>query len=102
MPDYKQMGLFQRYEYVRTDGKPNDAASELLTLDYGKDGAYFEACRRVARFAADELEQVGYVQMAKDLRERVAAVEARITEVRKLEARIEKVQSDGLPPIPHS
>lgn len=83
MSEYKKIGLFQKYYYERSDGKPLDAEEKLFTLRFDKDDPWGEVCRETLRDHADRIEKLGYNQLAQDLRNDIAEVEARIAEARE-------------------
>jgi hypothetical protein len=80
--DYRGIGLFQKYSYERTDGKPLDVGEELFTLRFDKDDAWGTACRLTLREFAGRIEKAGYTQLAADLQKRLDAVEERIASAR--------------------
>lgn len=77
-PDYKTLGLFGRYNYERTDGKPLDEGEQLFALRFDKNDAWGATCRATLKEFCDKLDKIGYQPLAQDLRARVAAVEERI------------------------
>lgn len=78
-PNYREQGLFQRYNYERADGKPCDLEEQLFTLRFDKDNEWGAVCRATLRDFADRIEKMGYVQLAADLRARLDDVTAHIT-----------------------
>jgi hypothetical protein len=80
--DYKDRGLFQKYDYERADGKPLDEGEQQFSLRYDKDDPWGEACRQTLKDHADRIEKLGYAPLAADLRARIAAVEEDIAQER--------------------
>jgi hypothetical protein len=83
MTDYKELGLFQRFDYERKDGKPLDPDEQLFSLRYDKDDVWGAICRRVLLIFADEIDQAGYKPLAADLRRKISEVQRRIEDERR-------------------
>ena len=98
--DYKSEGLFQRYSYERTDGKPLDRGEQLFALRYDKDDPWGEACRQTLRDHADRIEAIGYEQLAAELRQGLVDVERRIAAARAVQPAPEPVNFFSPQPVP--
>jgi hypothetical protein len=78
MVDYTEMGLFQRFNYERKDGKPLDDGELLFTFRYDKADAWGAICRKHLLAFARDIEEAGYKPLADDLREKIRSVRLRI------------------------
>ena len=83
MSRYKDQGLLEKYELVRTDGRPEDDSAQTFVLRYDKDSAWCAAMRDIIKSTVvPRVAALGYTKLSEDLLANVEQVEARIKDTR--------------------
>ena len=79
MPHYKDQGLLEKYELVRTDGRPEDGSAQTFVLRYDKNSAWCTAMRDIIKTTVvPRVAALGYNKLSEELLANVEQVEARL------------------------
>lgn len=76
--EYKQRGLFQKYQTERADGQPLDPGERLFLIRYDKNDEWGRFWRKHLRDALPGLRDLGYQKLADDLLVEIEQIEARV------------------------